>query len=68
MTTSHADVRAQLSALARITDAPSPVVSVYLRTRWGDEQQREWVRVFLSAEPKKARQACAAPQLAADLA
>src|SRR5205823_9386854 len=65
---SHADLRARLAALARIVGAPSSVVSVYLRTRWADEQQRERVRVFLNAELKKARLASASPQLAADLA
>ena len=68
MIASHADLRARLAALARIVGAPSSVVSVYLRTRWADEQQRERVRVFLNAELKKARLASASPQLAADLA
>ena len=68
VTPSHADLRARLAALARITRAPSPVVSVYLATRWADEQQRERVRVFLNEEIKKAREANASPRLAADLA
>jgi len=45
----------RLGALARITRAPSPVVSVYLATRWADEHQRERVRVYLANEIKKAR-------------
>jgi len=50
-----AALSARLAALARITRAPSPVVSVYLGTRWADEHQRERVRVFLANEIKKAR-------------
>ncbi len=60
------DLRAQLDRLARIAPTGAPVVSVYLDTRWGDEHQRERVRVFLADELKRAR-AGAAPELAADL-
>ncbi len=62
----HADLRARLAALARITRAPAPVVSVYLDTRWRDEHQRGRVRVFLADELRRAR-AHAVPALAADL-
>lgn len=62
----HVDLRARLAELARLTRTPAPVVSVYLDTRWRDEQQRDRVRVFLADELKKAR-AGAAPGLAADL-
>ncbi len=58
------DLSEQLAELARIGGAPAPVVSVYLDTRWADEQQRERVRVFLAAELKRAR---SGPALAADL-
>ncbi len=53
--------------LARITRAPSPVVSVYLNTLWADEHQRHRVRVFLADEIRKARAAGGPPALAADL-
>jgi peptide subunit release factor 1 (eRF1) len=64
---SHADLAARLSALARLARTESPVVSVYLNTRWTDEQQRERTRVFLRNEIRKAR-AGAPPELEADLA
>jgi peptide subunit release factor 1 (eRF1) len=59
--------RSRLQDLARIGRASSPVVSVYLDTRWTDEHQRERVRVFLKQELRKARAAGPDPQLAADL-
>jgi peptide subunit release factor 1 (eRF1) len=62
----YGDLRARLAELARITRAPAPVVSAYLDTLWGDEHQRDRVRVFLADELKKAR-AGAQPGLAADL-
>ena len=49
------DVKARLSELARIKGAATPVVSVYLNTRWADEHQRERVRVFLKNEIRKVR-------------
>jgi hypothetical protein len=55
-----------LKTLARITSGPSPVISVYLDTRWSDEHQRERVRVFVKNESRKAA-AMAAGQLAGDL-
>jgi peptide subunit release factor 1 (eRF1) len=45
----------RLEALARIRSAASPVVSVYLNTRWADEHQRERVRIFLKNELTRAR-------------
>jgi len=64
---SHADLAARLSVLARLAPTESPVVSVYLDTRWADEQQRERSRVFLRNEIRKAR-AGAPTELQADLA
>lgn len=61
-----AHLRARLAEFARLTPAPAPVVSAYLDTLWGDEHQRDRVRVFLADELKKAR-AGAATGLAADL-
>lgn len=51
-----ADLRQRLAALAALEPAPAPVVSVYLDTRWVDEQQRDRVRVFLKNELRRARQ------------
>ncbi|MBI1892897.1 MAG: hypothetical protein HYS14_02125, partial [Candidatus Rokubacteria bacterium] len=61
------DLRARLIELAKITGSPTPVVSVYLNTRWGDEHQRERVRVFLKNEIRKARRAAAGRPLEEDL-
>ncbi|MBI2467738.1 MAG: host attachment protein [Candidatus Rokubacteria bacterium] len=60
------DVRERLTELVRITSAASPVVSVYLNTRWRDEHQRERVRVFLKNELRRARLG-AEPALGEDL-
>ncbi len=64
--TGYGDLKTRLTELARIARAPSPVVSVYLDTRWGDEHQRDRVRVFLADELKKAR-ASAPPGVTGDL-
>lgn len=61
------DVSAELSKLAKIKGAATPVVSVYLNTRWADEQQRERVRVFLKSAIRKARRRGGGPTLDADL-
>jgi peptide subunit release factor 1 (eRF1) len=60
------DLRERVNALARLPGAASPVVSVYLDTRWADEHQRERVRVFLSNGLRKARTG-AGTELRADL-
>ena len=49
------DVRSRLIDLAKIQKSPAPVVTVYLNTRWADEQQRERVRVFLNTQLARAR-------------
>lgn len=59
------DLHTRLTALAGIKQAATPVVSVYLNTRWGDEHQRGRVRVFLRNELARAREVGAA--VAADL-
>jgi len=51
------DLRARLTELARIERAATPVVSVYLNTRWADEHQRGRVRVFLKNALAQARRA-----------
>jgi peptide subunit release factor 1 (eRF1) len=50
-------INARLTELASIKGAPTPVVSVYLNTRWADEQQRDRARVFLKNGLRKARRA-----------
>lgn len=57
----------RLSELARMKKAASPVVSVYLNTRWGDEHQRDRVRVFLKNELRRAREQAADPAVREDL-
>ena len=60
------DNHTRLDRLARITAAPTPVVSVYLDTRWSDEHQRDRVRVFLAEALTRARDGADRPA-AADL-
>ncbi|MBI4591547.1 MAG: hypothetical protein HY725_22205 [Candidatus Rokubacteria bacterium] len=62
------DFNRRLAELAKIKRAATPVVSVYLNTRWADEQQRDRVRVFLKNELRKARQAGAGRGVESDLA
>jgi len=61
------DLRARMAELARITAAPTSVVSVYLDTRWTDEQQRDRVRIFLKNELAQARRPGHARGAAGDL-
>jgi peptide subunit release factor 1 (eRF1) len=61
------DAATRLRQLAKISGPPSPVVSVYLNTRWADEHQRDRVRLFLASELRKARSATVDPGLASDL-
>ena len=61
------DLEHRLSVLARITEAPAPVVSVYLDTRWADEHQRDRVRVFVKNELARARETVAGRTAKADL-
>ena len=49
------DVATRLSELAKLPPAERPVVSVYLNTRWTDEEQRERVRIFLKNHLREAR-------------
>jgi peptide subunit release factor 1 (eRF1) len=50
------DLKTRLTNLAKWTPVSAPVVSVYLNTRWSDEQQRERVRIFLKNELRRARE------------
>jgi Bacterial archaeo-eukaryotic release factor family 10 len=54
------DFKSRLRELAKVPPTVTPVVSVYLNTRWADEQQRERVRIFLKNELRKARESTAA--------
>jgi ribosomal protein L40E len=49
------DVQARLAELSKLPPGPRPVVSVYLNTRWTDEDQRERVRIFLKNRLREAR-------------
>jgi peptide subunit release factor 1 (eRF1) len=49
------DLKARMTELARIGRTPTPVVTVYLNTRWADEHQRDRVRIFLKNELARAR-------------
>ena len=51
------DLMTRLSELGKISKGPTPVVSVYLDTRWADEHRRDRVRVFLKNELARARRA-----------
>ena len=51
------DLVTALGELGKISKASTPVVSVYLDTRWADEHQRDRVRVFLKNELARARRA-----------
>jgi len=62
------DVSARLTELAKLRGTrETPVVSVYLNTRWADEHQRDRVRVFLKNEIRKTRRAATAEGIEADL-
>ena len=61
------DLRARMAELAKIGRADTPVVSVYLDTRWSDEHQRDRVRIFLKNEIAKAREARGRRAAPADL-
>ena len=62
------NVGARLTELAKLRGTPqNPVVSVYLNTRWGDEHQRDRVRVFLKNEIRRARKEATAEGIGGDL-
>jgi peptide subunit release factor 1 (eRF1) len=42
-----------LSDLARLRSGDEPIVSLYLDVRWGDEQQRERVRLYVQERVRK---------------
>jgi len=57
----RSDVQARLAELARRPPGTRPVVTVYLNTRWTNEDQRHRVRVFLKHHLRAARTAEAPP-------
>ena len=61
------DLGGRVAALGRIGRASTPVVTVYLSTRWADEHQRARVRIFLKNELAQARRASRPRAAPADL-
>jgi peptide subunit release factor 1 (eRF1) len=49
------DLSERVAELSKIGPASTPVVTVYLNTRWADEHQRGRVRIFLKNELAEAR-------------
>jgi peptide chain release factor subunit 1 len=48
------DMRSEIRKLARIEEGEFPFFSLYLNSRWDDEQQRERIRLFTKNQLKKA--------------
>ena len=47
------DMKSEIKKLARIEEGPYPFCSLYLNTKWDNEQQRERIRLFTKNELKK---------------
>ncbi len=47
------DMKSEIKRLARIEEGPYPFLSLYLNTKWDDEQQRERIRLFTKNQLKK---------------
>ena len=47
------DMRSEIKKLARMEEGPYPFLSLYLNTKWNDEQQRERIRLFTKNQLKK---------------
>jgi len=47
------DMRSEIRKLARIEEGPYPFLSLYLNTKWDDEQQRERIRLFTKNQLKR---------------
>ncbi len=47
------DMRSEIKKLARMEEGPYPFLSLYLNTRWDDEQQRERIRLFTKNQLKR---------------
>ncbi len=48
------EMRNEIRRLARLEETPHPFCSLYLNTKWDDEQQRERTRLFAKNQLKKA--------------
>ena len=48
------DMKSEIRKLARMEDSSSPFCSLYLNTKWDDEQQRERIRLFTKNRLKNA--------------
>jgi len=48
------DIRNEIKKLARMEEGPYPFISLYLNTKWDDEQQRERIRLFTKNQLRKA--------------
>jgi peptide chain release factor subunit 1 len=48
------EMRNEIKKLARLEETPYPFLSLYLNTKWDDEQQRERIRLFTKNQFKKA--------------
>ena len=46
-------MKSEIRRLARMEESPYPFCSLYLNTKWDDEQQRERIRLFLKNQLKK---------------
>ena len=47
------DMRSEIKKLARMEEGPYPFLSLYLNTKWDDEQQRQRIRLFTKNQLKK---------------
>jgi len=47
------DMRSEIKKLARMEETPFPFLSLYLNTKWDDEQQRERIRLFTKNQLKR---------------
>jgi peptide chain release factor subunit 1 len=48
------DMKSEIKKLARLDGSSHPFCSLYLNTKWDDEQQRERIRLFTKNQMKKA--------------
>lgn len=47
------DMKSEIKKLARLEEGPHPFCSLYINTKWDDEQQRERIRLFTKNQLKK---------------
>jgi hypothetical protein len=47
------DMRDQIKILAQMEEGSHPFLSLYLNTKWDDEQQREGTRLFIKNQLKE---------------